>query len=164
MSQLFASGGRSIRVSASISVLPMNTQDWFPLGWTGWISLQSKWLSGVFSNTFFTITFLNSRHDDSLEGILQLMVSKALCLIHPHISFSAPQLRRVFEDFPYFLKASHCSLMKSKLLSNQPSPSPSAFSPPNTLSLALCASATVAFFAILHDTRLFHIVLDWISS
>ena len=46
-----ASGGQSIRVSASASVLPKNTQDWSPLGWTGWISLQSKGLSRVFSNT-----------------------------------------------------------------------------------------------------------------
>ena len=51
MSQLFASGGQSTGVSASTSVLPMNTQDWSPLGWTGWISLQSKGLSRVFSNT-----------------------------------------------------------------------------------------------------------------
>ena len=51
MSQLFASGGQSTGVSASSSVLPMNTQDWAPLGWTGWISLQSKELSRVFSNT-----------------------------------------------------------------------------------------------------------------
>ena len=51
MSQFFTSGGQSIRVSASTSVLPMNTQDWFPLRWTGWISLQSKGLSRVFSNT-----------------------------------------------------------------------------------------------------------------
>ena len=51
MSQLFASGGQSIGVSASTSVLPMNTQDWSPLGWTGWISLQSKGLSRVFFNT-----------------------------------------------------------------------------------------------------------------
>ena len=51
MSQLFTSGGQSIGVSASASVLPMNTQDWFPLGWTGWISLQSKGLSRVFFNT-----------------------------------------------------------------------------------------------------------------
>ena len=50
-SQLFASGGESIAVSASTSVLPMNTQDWSPLGWTGWISSQSKGLSRVFSNT-----------------------------------------------------------------------------------------------------------------
>ena len=51
MSQFFASGGQSIGVSASVSVLPMNTQVWSPLGWTGWISLQSKGLSRVFSNT-----------------------------------------------------------------------------------------------------------------
>ena len=51
MSQLFARGGQSIGVSASASVLPMNTQDWSPLGWTGWISLQSRGISSVFSNT-----------------------------------------------------------------------------------------------------------------
>ena len=51
MSQLFTSGGQSFGVSASASVLPMNIQDWFPFGWTGWISLQSKGLSRVFSNT-----------------------------------------------------------------------------------------------------------------
>ena len=51
MSQLFTSGGQSIGVSASTSVLPMNTQNWSPLGWTGWIILQSKGLSRVFSNT-----------------------------------------------------------------------------------------------------------------
>ena len=51
MSQFFASGGWSTGVSALASVLPMNIQDWFPLGWTGWISLKSKELSRVFSNT-----------------------------------------------------------------------------------------------------------------
>jgi len=51
MSQLFASGGQNTGVSASTSIHPMNTQDWSPLGWTGWISLQSKELSRVFSNT-----------------------------------------------------------------------------------------------------------------
>ena len=51
MSLLFTSSGPSIRVSASTSVLPMNTQDWSPLGWTSWISLQSKGLSRGFSNT-----------------------------------------------------------------------------------------------------------------
>ena len=65
MSQLFASGGQSIGVSASTSVLQMNTQDW-SLGWTGWISLQSKGQSRVFSNTtvqkhqFFGATLLHS--------------------------------------------------------------------------------------------------------
>ena len=63
MSQLFTSGEQSIGVSASTSVLPMNIQDWFPLGWTGWISLQSKGLSRVISNTtvqkhqFFGVQF-----------------------------------------------------------------------------------------------------------
>ena len=51
VSQFFTSGGQSIGVSASPSVLPMNVQDWFPLGWTGWMSLLSKGLSKVFSNT-----------------------------------------------------------------------------------------------------------------
>ena len=51
MSQFFSSGGQSIGVWASSSVLPMNIQDWSPLGWTGWISLQSNRLSRVFSNT-----------------------------------------------------------------------------------------------------------------
>ena len=53
MSQFFTSGDQSIGVSASTSVLPVNIQDWFPLGWTGWISLKSKGLSRVFSNTTF---------------------------------------------------------------------------------------------------------------
>ena len=51
MSQLFTWSGQSIGVSASASVLPMNTQDWSPLGWTGWISLQSKGLPRIFSST-----------------------------------------------------------------------------------------------------------------
>ena len=51
MSQFFASGGQSIRLSALAPFLPMNIQDWSPLGWTGWISLHSKGLSRVFSNT-----------------------------------------------------------------------------------------------------------------
>ena len=51
VSQFFSSGGQGIGVSASASILPMNIQDWFPLGWTGWISLLSKGLSRIFSNT-----------------------------------------------------------------------------------------------------------------
>ena len=50
MSQLFITGGQSTGASVSASVLPMNIQDWFPLEWTGWISLQSEGLSKVFSN------------------------------------------------------------------------------------------------------------------
>ena len=51
MSQFFTSDDQSIGVSASASVLPINIRDWFPLGWTGWISLKSKGLSSIFSNT-----------------------------------------------------------------------------------------------------------------
>ena len=66
MSQLFASGSQSIGVAVSASALPMNIQDWFPLGWTGWISLQSKGLPRVISNTtvqsinFLALGFLYS--------------------------------------------------------------------------------------------------------
>ena len=75
MSQFFTPGGQSIIVSASASVLPMNIQDWFPLEWTGWISLPSKGLSRVFSNT--TVQkhkFLGS----------QLSYSRTLTSIHNH--------------------------------------------------------------------------------
>ena len=66
VSQFFTSGGQSIEVSASTLVFPVNIQKWFSLGWTGWISLQSKGLSRVFSNTtvqkypFFVLSFLYS--------------------------------------------------------------------------------------------------------
>ena len=63
MSQLFISGGQRIGASASASALPMNIQDWFPLGWTGWISLQSKGLSRVFSNaTVQKHQFFDAQH------------------------------------------------------------------------------------------------------
>ena len=75
MSQLFAWGGQSTGVSASISVLPKNTQDWFPLGWTGWISLQSKGLSRVFSN--ITVKSINS-------SVLSFLHSPTLTAIHDH--------------------------------------------------------------------------------
>ena len=76
MSQLFASGGESIGVSASTSVLTMNTQDWSPLGWTGWISLQSKGLSRVFSNT--TV----QKHQ--FFKILSFLYGPTLTPIHDH--------------------------------------------------------------------------------
>ena len=75
MNQLFASDGRSIGVSASASVLPMNTQDWFPLGWTGWMPLQSKGLSRVFSNN--TV----QKHHSSALSFLH---SPTLTSIHDH--------------------------------------------------------------------------------
>ena len=73
MSQLFTSGGQSIGVSASTSVPPMNIQDWFPFGWTGWISLQSKGPSRVFSNTQFKS--INS-------SVLSFLYSPTLTSIH----------------------------------------------------------------------------------
>ena len=75
MSQLFTSDGQSIGVSASKSVLPMNTQNWSPLGWTGWISLQSKRLSRVFSNT--TVQSINSL-------ALSFLHSPTFTSIHDH--------------------------------------------------------------------------------
>ena len=75
MSQLFASGGQNIGVSASASVLPMNTQDRSPLGWTGWISLQSKGLSRVFS-----------QHHSSKASILQCSAFFTVQLSHPYMT------------------------------------------------------------------------------
>ena len=74
-SQFFSSGGQSIEVSASASVLPMIIQHWFPLGWTGWISLKSKGLSRVFSNT--TVQKINS-------SALSFLHSPTLTSIHDH--------------------------------------------------------------------------------
>ena len=75
MSQFFTSGDQSTGVSASASVLPMNTQDWSPLGWTAWISLQSKRLSGVFSTPQFKS--INS-------SVLSLLHSPTLTSIHDY--------------------------------------------------------------------------------
>ena len=75
ISQLFTSGGQTIGVSASTAVLPMNTQNWSPLGWTGWISLQSKGLSRVFFNT--TV----QKHQSSA---LSFLYSPTLTSIHDH--------------------------------------------------------------------------------
>ena len=75
ISQLFAWGGQTIGVSASASVLPMKTQDWSPLGWTGWISWQYKGLSRVFSNT--TVQSINS-------SVLTFLYSLTLTSIHDH--------------------------------------------------------------------------------
>ena len=75
MSQLFVSGGQCIGVSASASVLPMNIQDWFPLGWAGWISLQSKGLSRVFSTRQFK---------SIISSVLSFLYSPILTSIHDH--------------------------------------------------------------------------------
>ena len=69
MSQLFAWGGQSTRVSASASVLPMNTQEWLPLGWSGWTSLQSKGFSRVFTNTSINSLVLSFLYSPTLTSI-----------------------------------------------------------------------------------------------
>ena len=74
MSQLFTSGGQSIGVSASTSVPPMNTQDWSPLGWTGWVSLQSKGLSRVL------------QHHSSKASIVQRSAFFIVQLSHPYMT------------------------------------------------------------------------------
>ena len=79
ISQLFTSGGQRIGVSASASVLPMNTQDWSLLGWTGWISLQSKGLSRVHSNTTVQM-FQRSVTQRKIVKILFLLDPKLRCL------------------------------------------------------------------------------------
>ena len=79
MSQLFASGGQSIGASASASVLPMNTQYRSPLGWTGWISLQSKGLSKELL-----------QHHSSKASILQHSAFLILQLKHPHMTTRKP--------------------------------------------------------------------------
>ena len=100
-SQFFTSGGQNIGVSASKSVLQMNIQDWFPLGWTGWISLQSKGLSRVFSNTtqfkcinslafsFLNSSTLTSKHDYWKKNIAftrQTFVGKVMSLLFNMLS------------------------------------------------------------------------------
>ena len=74
MSQFFASGGQSIGVSASASVLPMNIQDWFPLEWTGWISLESKGLKSLL------------QHHSSKASILRCSAFFIVQLSHPYIT------------------------------------------------------------------------------
>ena len=76
MSQFFISGGQSIGSSDAASVLPMNIQDWFPLGWTGWISLQSK----GFSRVFFNIPQFKSIS----TSVLSFLYSPTLISIHDH--------------------------------------------------------------------------------
>ena len=74
MSQLFASGGQRVGISASISVLPMNSQDWFLLGWTSWISLQSKGISSLL------------QHHSSKSSILQCSAFFIVQLSHPYMT------------------------------------------------------------------------------
>ena len=88
MSQFFASGGQSIGVSALASVLPMNIQDWFPLGWTGWISLQSKGLSRIFCLNcckFFPLPN-NGDFDNYVTPTFQLCNYALIILFHSDVT------------------------------------------------------------------------------
>ena len=115
MSQLFTWGGQSIGVSALASVLPLNTQDWSPLGWTGWFSLQSKGLSRVFSNTTvqkhqFFGTQLTSQSNSHIHTwplekpyffiVKDLVQNKSLCLVVR--SFQFPSTQDSSSPFPWF--------------------------------------------------------------
>ena len=109
MSQFFTSGGQSIAALASASVLPMNIQDWSPLGWTGWISLQSKGLSRVAfpiiqfkTINFLALSFLHSPtltsiydhwKNHSLSEVIDISpgnLDSSLCFIQPSISHDVP--------------------------------------------------------------------------
>ena len=91
MSQFFVSGGQRIGVSASASVLPMNIQDWFPSGWPGWISLQSKGLSRVFSNT----TVQKHQFFNVLSDIEMEARARSILREHPVPSLPAPSCLRL---------------------------------------------------------------------
>ena len=96
MSQFFASGGWSIGVSASASVLPMNTQDWSPLGWTGWTSLQSKGLKNLL------------QHHSSKASILRCSAFFIVLLSHPYMT------TRKTIDLRRFLNQNQIMTIKSK--------------------------------------------------
>ena len=91
MSQFFPSGVQSIGISTSVSVLPVNIQDWFPLGWTGWISLQSKELSRVFSNT--TVQ-KHQLFGTQLSFLFYFIIFKLynIVLVLPYINMNPPQV------------------------------------------------------------------------
>ena len=107
VSQFFASCGQNIAVSASASVLPMNIQDWFPLGWAGWISLQSKGLWRVFSNTTvqkhqFLGAQLSLNHSDSIFP-REWWVTSALLVGRNELSpLPASKLKLFLGKSPYF--------------------------------------------------------------
>ena len=104
ISQLFSSGDQSIGASASAPVLPMNSQDWFPLGWTGWISLQSKGLSRVFSITTVLNSYCSSNSRYSRWSFLHVISPSLSCLL-PKKTFSLANFFLSFEKLftPYFM-------------------------------------------------------------
>ena len=99
MRQLFASSGQSIGISVSTSVLPMNTQDWSPFGWTSWISLQSKGFSRVFFNTVQKHQFFGAQlYSLTLTSIELVMPSSHLILCRPLLLPQIPPSIKVFSN------------------------------------------------------------------
>ena len=110
MSQLFARGGQSTGVSALASVLPMNTQDWSPLGWTGWISLQFRGLSRVFSNTTvqkyqFSGAQLSSQSNSHSTIVLFCLYFWifTICILENFFHFSLFFIKSLYEAGPIHL-------------------------------------------------------------
>ena len=121
MSQLFASGGQSIGVSASASVFPRNTQDWSPLGWTGWISLQSKGLTRVFFNTTvqkhrISSTQLSSQSNSHIHTYRPLIDSRTILKIS-HVSPSSTLEKPAAVGLPLDGKYSVVSVLRNVVLS-----------------------------------------------
>ena len=114
MSQLFASGSQSMGVSASTSVLPMNTQYWSPLSWTGWIFLQSKGISKVFSNTtvqkhhFLALSLLYSPTHTSYMTIKKIIALTRWAFVDKVMSLLFNMLSRLVINF---LPRSKCLLI-----------------------------------------------------
>ena len=129
MSQLFPSGGQSTGVSASASVLPMDTQDWSPSGWTGLISLQSKGLSTVFSNT--TIQkhqFFGAQCSSQSNSHIQFSSVTQLCPTHCNpMDCSTPGLP-VHHQLPEFTQT-HVHRVGEAIQPSHPLPSPSPPAP-----------------------------------
>ena len=123
VSQLFTSGGQSIRASALASVLPRNTQNWSPLGWTGWISLQSKGLSRVFSSSTLWKNFLalsllygqtlTSVHDywKNIALTMRTIVSKVMSLLFNTFRFVI-SWRTLITSTDHHVSRSYCKSFK----------------------------------------------------
>ena len=149
MSQFFASGGQSTGVSASASVLPMNIQDLFPLGWVDWISLQFKWLSRVFSNTtvwkhqfFGTQLSLESWMWESNSHIHTWLLEKTIALTRQTFKVMSLLFNMLSRLVIAFLPRS-----KHILISWLQSPSAVILEPPKIKSLTV----SIVFPSICHE-------------
>ena len=156
MSWLFASGGQSIAVSASASVLPMNTQDWFPLGWTGWISLESKALSRVLSNQI--------RSDQSLSHV-QLFVTPWTAALQPSLSFTISQSLLKLMSIKLVMPSNHLILCWPLLLWSSIFPSMWVFSKESVLHIRWPKYWSFSFSISLSNkySGLISFKMDWLD-